>query len=109
MTIRESLLSINAYPIPVSTVATYCLKRGLEPDRTMTSALFRNPQYLLAEADVMMWLADAPNISQGGQSYSISDRQRLNYQQLAKVIYNEHGEAEDKGAAIHYGYKGDSL
>ena len=109
MTILESLLAISAYPIPRRTAEAYALKRGLDLDSEMLSSLFRDSSYRLASADLMMWLYYAPNVSQGGQSYSLTDAQRAEFRRRAQAIYGELGDEGDQNNGIRYGYKGQNL
>ena len=109
MTILDSLLAISAYPIPVRTVEACALKRGLVTDTTAVYGDFSAPNYRLATADLMMWLYYAPTVSQGGQSYSLTDAQRAEFRRRAMAIYDELGSDEDKNNGIRYGYKGQDL
>ena len=64
------------YPLPIATLDGVCIRRGLSRDAEATTDVFRSAAYRLAEADVLTWLAAAPNISQGGQTYAFTDDQR---------------------------------
>ena len=108
MTVLESLLAISAYPIPALTAEVYAQKRGLVAADTMTLTMHREASYRLATADLMMWLYFAPEVSQGGQHYNLTDAQRNEYLRRAKAIYDELG-AEDANGGIRYGYKGENL
>lgn len=109
MTILDSLLAISAYPIPVRTAEAYALKRGLTVTDTMSYALNKDASYRLTTADLMLWLFFAPNVSQGGQSYNLTDAQRNEYRRQAMAIYDELGEGEETAGRITYGYKGENL
>lgn len=104
-TIVETFRALNAYPIPMPTLVSIAEARGLSPydNADSTSRDFR-----MAEADVYMWLSNAPDVSQGGQSYSFTDEQRKHFRQQAMVIYDEVGEAKGAKSTI-YGYKGTRL
>ena len=108
MTVLESLRGVNAYPIPLRTVERTVLLRGLDPDAEATAEVLRGRAYCLAEADLMMWLADAPDVAQGGQSYGFTDAQRQQMRNGARAIYGAFGE-DDASAKTTYGYKGDRL
>jgi hypothetical protein len=105
MTVVEALKSINAYPIPMQTLACIIELRGLNPDDVCDKTL---TAYKLTEADVYMWLSFAPDVSQGGQSYSFTTEQRIQFRQMASLIMGEVGEAPKRKATI-YGYKGSRL
>jgi hypothetical protein len=103
-TIVDNLKALTAYPIPMQTLVTIAEGRGLSP----YDNVFNIAEYTLATADVYMWLSNAPNVSQGGQSYSFTDEQRKHFRQQATAIYNEAGEAKPAKSTI-YGYKGTRL
>ncbi|MBO7264367.1 MAG: hypothetical protein J6U93_07600 [Alistipes sp.] len=105
-TIVESLRALNAYPIPMTTLVTIVEGRGLMPHDTLINEAMQD--YRKAEADVYMWLSNAPDVSQGGQNYSFSDEQRRHLRQQALAIYNEAGENNASKRTI-YGYKGTRL
>ena len=104
-TIVDNLRALSAYPIPASTLVTIAEGRGLRPyDEWCEEA---NTLYQKAVADVLMWLSNAPDISQGGQSYSMTDDQRKQLRSRAMAIYHEAGDAVYKQTI--YGYKGSRL
>lgn len=106
-TILESLKGINAYPIPLRTLVETAEGRGLALHDEADAEFLRGKAFRLATADLLLWISLAPNISQGGQSFSFSDEQRTRLRQQAQAIYDE---LEPTGAnATAYGYKGDSL
>ena len=109
MKVFESLLTISAYPIPMRTVEACAMKRGIVADSEMDTAMFSDPAYRLATADLLMWLFYAPNVSQGGQSYSLTDAHRADFLRRARAIYDELGDGDDKNNGVRYGYKGESL
>ena len=102
---REALLGITGYPVPARTIEAIALRRGLGLDDGADSTTMTSSSFRLCEADLLMWLLRAPNVSQGGQSYNFTDEQRADMRRRAKAIYNEEGENAG-GAAIAYGYKG---
>ena len=103
-TIVESLRALSAYPIPMQTLVVIAEGRGLFP----CDAVEQTSSYHLAEADVYMWLSNAPDVSQGGQSFSFSEEQRRNLRSRAMAIYNETGETKTIRKTI-FGYKGSRL
>ena len=106
MLICDYLRAVSAYPIPMRTIEAKALKRGLdlEGDAEVGGDALR-----LAVADLYVWLYFAPNVSQGGQSYSFTDAQREWWRKQALAIYDELGDEE--AAALHsqYGYMGRRL
>lgn len=108
MNVLDSLLAISAYPIPVRTVMAYAARRGIDTCLEVSYPIFGERGYRLVTADLMMWLYYAPNVSQGGQSYSLTDAQRADFLRRARAIYDELGDEEAK-KGIRYGYKGENL
>ena len=107
-TILESLKSVNAYPVPLRTLVEIAERRGLSLTSEATQAELRGKDYKLATADLLLWLSLAPNISQGGQSYSFTDEQRQQFRNRANALFDEFGE-ETSSVQPTYGYKGSRL
>jgi hypothetical protein len=107
-TILESLKSVNAYPVPLRTLVEIAERRGLSLTSEATQAELRGKNYKLATADLLLWLSLAPNISQGGQSYSFTDEQRQQFRNRANALFDEFGE-ETSSVQPTYGYKGSRL
>ncbi|MFK2086530.1 hypothetical protein ACIXFK_17365 [Bacteroides fragilis] len=107
-TILESLKSVNAYPVPLRTIVEIAERRGLSLTSDATQAVLRGKDYKLATADLLLWLSLAPNISQGGQSYSFTDEQRQQFRNRANALFDEFGE-ETSSVQPTYGYKGSRL
>lgn len=108
MTILGALSGINAYPIPQHTIECVAARRGLSLSSEFTASIGSSAEYLLAEADLLEWLATAPDISQGGQSYSFTDEQRTFFRNRAAMLRKESGEGINPKSVI-YGYKGSRL
>ena len=107
LTFRDTLAGLNAYPIPPRTLMSIGVARGLDLDAEATKDSINGTPYRLAYADVMMWLADAPNIAQGGQNYSFTDEQRTKFRAEAQSIYEEL--EPESLRRVKYGYKGSRL
>lgn len=108
ITISEALKGTNAYPVPATKLEEVAVRRGLTLTDTATQDVLTSRGYKLAKADVLLWLSHAPNITQGGQSYSFTDEQRQQFRNQAKTLYNECGEVSAATMPI-YGYKGSRL
>lgn len=107
-TVLEALKGINAYPIPMRTIIEIGEARGLSLNDMATRETLKGKQFKLAKADVLMWLSIAPNISQGGQSYSFSEDQRKFLRSQANALYAECDE-DTKAILPTFGYKGTRL
>lgn len=109
-TVLESLKGVNAYPIPLRTLTSVAGKRGLQLTADATQEIQKSKAYNLAVADLLMWLSDAPDISQGGQSYSFTDEQRKEFRNRANSLYRDFGADNEAGTPKPiYGYKGSRL
>lgn len=106
--ILETLKGINAYPVPLRTLTEIVEGRGLNLQDEATLAVLRGKAYKLATADVLLWLSLAPNISQGGQSYSFSEEQRTQLRKRADTLYAD-SEDEANLSKPKFGYKGTKL
>ena len=107
-TILETLKGVSAYPIPLRTLVETAEKRGVALTDTATQEVIAGKAYKLAKADLLLWLSLAPNIGQGGQSYSFTDEQRQQFRNQAKALYDECEEVAAASKPI-YGYKGSRL
>lgn len=106
-TVLDSLRGISAYPVPLRTLTAAAERRGVSLDAEATQQTLSGSACRLATADLLLWLSEAPNVSQGGQSYSFSEEQRAWFRSRAKSIYAEEGESKSSGTV--YGYKGSRL
>lgn len=106
LTIAEALRGVNAYPVPPRTLFAIAAKRGLEATEEVSPDILSGRPFRLCEADLLMWLSLAPDVSQGGQTYSLTDAQRDDMRHRAHRLYDELGGDAPKTA---YGYKGSQL
>lgn len=108
-TLLDSLKAINAYPIPLRTLDEVATRRGVTLTDETTKEKLQSREYNLAKADLMMWLSIAPDISQGGQSYSFSEEQRKQFKNEAYALYDKFEEDEADKPKANFGYKGSRL
>lgn len=104
----DALKSVNAYPIPLRTFVETAERRNISLTADATQEGLQSKNFRLAIADLLLWLSLAPNISQGGQSFSFTDEQRKDFKRQATSIYDEYGETTS-ATGVKYGYKGDRL
>lgn len=109
VTIAEALRGLSAYPIPERTLVGIATVRGLLLDDDATRESLRGRAYRLTYADLLVWLSQAPFVSQGGQSYTFSSEQRTTMRAQASAIYAELGEKDALNVRPSYGYKGTNL
>ena len=112
MTLLESLSGTNAYPVPLPALRSIAVRRGLDLGQMATKEQLDSPEYMRAKADLLMWLSFAPDVSQGGQSYSFTDEQRDQFRKQATSLYEE-ADKEEAGEETKpegmYGFKGHVL
>lgn len=104
----DVLKSVNAYPIPLRTLVETAGRRNLSLTAEASQECLQSKEYRLAKADLLLWLSLAPNISQGGQSYSFSDEQRKRMRNEAQAIFDQLDPVSNAGC-VTFGYKGDRL
>lgn len=106
----DALIGVTGYPVPRRSAESIALRRGLDLWAAPTQEMMTSREFRLCEADMLMWLFRAPNVSQGGQSYNFTEEQRRDFRRRAVAIYDSLGDTGDAaGASIQYGYKGDRL
>lgn len=105
MTITDSLKALSGYPIPADLIQNAIEESGLT-DEECTLEVRRSNEYKSAKAKIYRFLEVAPNVSQGGISYSFSDEARKRYKRMADDLLAEIGE---DGGGVEYGYQGDSF
>jgi hypothetical protein len=107
--VADALRSLTSYPIPQRTILEIAVARGLSLEDGVTPELRASAPFQLARADTMLWLSTAPDVSQGGISYSFSTEQRTTLRQGAMSLYFTYGEDAVSVPKSIYGYKGDRL
>lgn len=106
---QSCVRGLNAYPVPQSFIDATSIARGLDLSSEATQETLRSKPYNLVRADVYMWLSEAPDISQGGQSFSFTDEQRARLRSEAKSLYAEFEPDGSVAQKPMYGYKGSRL
>lgn len=107
-TVLEALKSVSAYPVPLRTLVKTAERRGVQLSDEATQEVLTGKDYRLALADLLLWLSLAPDISQGGQSFSFTDEQRRQLRSQANALFDEMDESSASAAPV-YGYKGSRL
>ena len=109
MNVLQSLKSLSSYPIPTATVEDVAEGVGLKIDSEMSMELRNGKEYKRAKAGVFLFLSEAPNVTQGGISYSFSESERKRFRDRANNILCELGESSDDASLPEFGYKGEDL
>lgn len=111
MTVLQSLLSVTVYPLPLRTLEEAAARRGIDLAEDASKDVLTSAAYNLAVADVLVWLVTAPDVSQGGQSYSFTDEQRAQMLSRARALLAKYAPDTDAATStgVVYGYKGSRL
>lgn len=106
MTIQQALRSLTPYPIAAAFIEAVCSEHGLQPDGEYTGATAALPAFRPCKARVYQYLATAPNVAQGGVSYTFSPEERSYFKKLALELF---GGEDESAAGGEYGYCGEDL
>ncbi|MDD3404970.1 MAG: hypothetical protein PHH23_01710 [Paludibacteraceae bacterium] len=90
MTIFDALISRIQYPMPESFFQSVLIGRELDGSLEFTHDVAVSDAFNGCFADCLIGVVNAPNISEGGMSVSVSDKDRMIEQ--ANSIYSEIGE-----------------
>lgn len=105
--IVELLRGLSSYPVPQAAIDTILFNRGIHPTEEVYIEGDQT-KYNQARADLYMWLANAPDVSQGGQTYSFTNEQRAAFRRKAAMLYDS-GSAKEQSNRKIFGYKGSSF
>lgn len=108
MNVLQSLRSLSSYPIPTATIEDVAEGVGLAIDTEVTQELRKDKRFKRAQARVYIFLSEAPNVSQGGISYSFSEEERRRFRLRAESLLEQIGDATSE-TGVEYGYKGEDL
>ena len=108
MTILQSLKSLSGYPLPLDSLTNVIIEAGLVGDEEITTETYRNADYKRAKAKVYLMLAEAPDVSQGGISYSFSDEDKKHFRMQAQALLDEVGD-DTSAIGDEYGWMGEDL
>lgn len=106
MYVREVLSSLTGYPIPESALRRIGMEARIDVDDYVANASVRGLNY--AKALVYMYVATAPNISEGGVSITLSATDKSVLLGRARRFAALAG-VDDLVPGASFGYKGDSL
>lgn len=110
MNVIETLRSLSAYPIPRPTLTNIAEWAGLDVDAVVDARMRRTGAYRRAEARVYIFLSEAPNVTQGGISYSFSEEERRRLRRKADGILADLGDEDEGDAEMPaFGYMGGDL
>lgn len=90
MDVKTALLLSVSFPLAESQAEVMAVRRGLDFNELFTKEVANSPEYELTYADSLRLLVTQPNVSEGGVSVSVSDKETLIA--IANSIYRKHGE-----------------
>lgn len=96
--------------MPRAVIEGFCSRRGV--DGSAGSEDYDERTLQLLSADVMRWLSTAPNVTEGGVSYSLSEDQRAALSSASRQIYLRllpEGDPDRPTARARYGFAGSLL
>lgn len=105
----EALQTINAYPIPAEVVIALSAECGLDYEATIDSDVMQSGPYNRVKGRLYLWLAEAPNVTQAGISFSFSERERKTLKNKGNALLSSVGEDLQSTTGEQYGYMGESL
>lgn len=76
-TVFEALKSCVGYPVPKDSIEAIAVRRGIYDSlqKEISSEVMNSKAYALCEADIMKYLITVANVSEGGVSISMNDRE----------------------------------
>lgn len=107
MNVLESLLSLSAYPISRKAVRNIAEENELDADEWLTPEIRKEKAYRKSVAGVYLLLAESPNVTQEGISYSFSESERKLFRAKAAAELEAIGEVSS--VTPKFGYKGQYL
>jgi hypothetical protein len=108
MTILESLKSLSGYPLSRLSLVDITEEVGLAADGEATQGVRQSKPFKRAKARVYIMLAEAPDVSQGGITYSFSDEDKKHFRMQAQALLEEVGD-DISGLGDDYGWMGEDL
>ena len=107
MKASKALMSITNYPIPAPVIENIMDAAGLYGDDETSPEVRQGEPFRRATAGVYQYLSEAPNVSQGGITYSFSEDGRTRFAQRAGNILAELG--DDQETEVQVGYFGEDF
>lgn len=108
MTILESLKSLSGYPLSRLSLTNVAEETGLTADGEATKDVRSSAAFKRAKAKVYLLLAEAPDVSQGGITYSFSDEDKKQFRMQAQALMEEVGD-DTSAVGDNYGWMGEDL
>jgi hypothetical protein len=108
MKTRHTIKAMSSYPIPAATIDNIIDEAGLDADAEITKETRASNEFKKAKALTYAFLAEAPNITQGGISYTFSEDERSRFAKKSNSLLAELGE-DEAGTDVQCGYIGEDF
>ena len=109
MNIFNALRTLSGYPLSTDTYTMAIMVAGLNADEEATTEVMNSKAFRHATAIVYRTLSEAPNVSQGGVSYTFSEDDRKRLANRAAQILNSLGKDAADELGVNFGYQGEDL
>lgn len=109
MNIREALKGLTGYPIPSATLDYILAAADVDGAKDFDRATAQTAAYKKAEGYLFRYLSEAPNVSQGGVSYSFTADDRTRFANRAKSLLVAAGVEDEDEVGVNFGYQGENV
>ena len=99
---------MSSYPIPAATIDNIIDEAGLDAEAEITKKMRASNEFKKAKALTYAFLAEAPNITQGGISYTFSEDERSRFAKKSNSLLAEL-EEDEAGTDVQCGYIGEDF
>lgn len=107
MTISDSLIALNSFPIPTSIIEKIGIERGLNIAEDYSLEVSKTEAYELATADLYTWLYGQPILKEQDASISQAAEIKKGFLDFANLIYQKYDDQKYTGKGT-FGFVGDS-
>lgn len=107
-TVIDSLRSISGYPIPANVFEDALDANELDGCAYADADVRNSPQFKRAKASIYTYLSLAPNVSQGGVSFSFTSKEKDAFKRMAESLLADAGDGND-GSSGCYGWMGENF
>lgn len=107
MNVNQALRSVTPYPLTADFIKSIAVGVGLSLDDMATEEVMNSRAYKQALGRIYLYLAEAPNVSQGGITFSFTEQDRIRYERKGNKLLQEATSGAER--ASRYGYKGENL
>lgn len=108
MKTSKALMYLSNYPIPMPVIENIMEEQGMDSSTSEADGETRSSvRFRRCKAQVYLFLSKAPNVTQGGITYSFGQKEREAFARMANAILQEVGDNAE--AEIEVGYYGEDF